>query len=211
MRYVQRVRNPPSKLAILRATEAFCLAHGVDALSLGSVARTIDASAAELSAVFHDEVELLDAVLERHQTPYETRWESIFHTIETPRAAMHLLVETLASQVEDADGGAAYIAICAQMCASARFTLTGRPATTTPTALKLIGKLNAHSKVPFVIAPTRFDRFAATLFTSIYAWHRHGSVRLPKDVFVEDLVDCLEFVSLGVPSAVAQRAIDQWT
>jgi len=133
--------GPLRRLAVLRAAEAHCLQHGVDTLSLAAIAKAVGASGAEVSTLFHDEVALLDAVLERHQSPYERGWETILPTIDTPRAALHLLVSTLARVSKEEDGGAAYISIAAQMCSGTRFNLTGRPATTTPMALQLISKL----------------------------------------------------------------------
>jgi len=56
--------------------------------------------------------------------------------------------------------------------------------------------------------PVRFERFATILFSSVLAWHRHGAARISDHAFVEDLVDCLEFVSLGPLSADAARALE---
>lgn len=198
----------PTRIEVLRATERFCERSGVDALSLAAVARLMDVAPAQVAAIFHDETSLLDAVLERHQARYERAWEERLPSVETARAALHLLVSTIAARTRDDDGGPAYVAICAQMCTSPRFSLTGRPATTTPAALKLIGKLMPHSLVPFPLIPARFERFALVMFGSIIAWHRQGQSRMPEAVLVEELVDCLSFLGLTAPSDEVRGVLD---
>lgn len=200
---------PLSRLTVLRATESHCLDHGVDTLTLEAIAKAVSAQVGAVSALFHDETSLLDAVLERHQASYEREWEDVFPAIHTARDALRLLASTIARRVHDEDGGVAYVTIAAQMCTGARFTLTGRPATTTPAALRLIGKLTEHTKLPFELMPARFERFAVVLFSSVLAWYRHGAARAPEPLFVEDLVDCLEFVSLAPLSADANRALQK--
>ncbi len=186
-----------ARLAILRATESYCLESGVDALTLSAIASAIDEPVATITGLFHDEHALLDGVLDRHQSAYEKTWDGVLDTMISPRDVIRLLVRTLALQIEDQDGGPAYIVVASQMCTSSKFTLTGRPATTSPAALKLMGKLVTRTKLGFDVIPIRFERFAVVLFSSIAAWYRQGSSRLAMDHFIEDLVDTLEFVSMG--------------
>jgi hypothetical protein len=188
---------PISKLSILRGAESFCLTHGVDGLSLAALARSIEADLKAVAAFFHDEMALLDAVLERHQSAYEAAWEEVFDTIQTPRDALHLLTSTIASLIEKEDGGPAYVAIAAQMSTSTRFALTARPATTSPAALRLIGTLMGGTKLSFEMVPIRFERFAVVLFSSVFSWYRQGAGRLSKDAFVHDLTDTLEYIAIG--------------
>lgn len=199
--------NPLTRLAVLRAAESLCLERGVDALSLAALAIAMGEGRAAVSRFFHDETTLLDALLERHQTPYEQAWEERLEAIDSPRAALRLLASSIAAVVHVEDGGAAYVAVAAQMCTSARFPLTARPSTTTPAALKLMGKLTEKSEVPFSLMPLRFERFAAVLFSSVLSWYRHGAARVPDAVFVEDLVDTLEAIALAPPSPATQRVI----
>lgn len=196
-----------TRLDVLRAAEAFCVAHGVDALSLADLATAMDAPRASVSRLFHDETTLLDAVLERHQTRYERGWDDQLDALASPRAVVRLLVATIATVVQDADGGAAYVAVAAHMCTSRRFPLTGRPATTTPAALRLMGKLVETNAVPFTLMPLRFERFASILFSSVLAWHRHEAARADEEVFIEDLVDTLVAVALAPPSAPTVKAL----
>jgi AcrR family transcriptional regulator len=198
---------PLTRLAVLRAAETSCLARGVDALALADVAASMGESRAAVSRLFHDETTLLDALLERHQTPYERGWEVQLETVDSPRATLRQLVSTIAAVVQDEDGGHAYVAVAAQMCSSARFPLTGRPATTTPVALKLMGKLIETTQVPFSLIPLRFERFASILFSSVLAWYRHGAARVPDEIFIEDLVDVLEAVALAAPSPSTLQAL----
>jgi hypothetical protein len=196
-----------TRLAVLRAAETVCVTRGVDALLLSELATSLGEPRASLSQFFHDETTLLDALLERHQTPYEQGWEEQLATIDSARATLRLLVSTLTSVVQKEDGGAAYVAVAAQMCTSRRFPLTGRPATTTPVALKLMGKLVETTKVPFSLMALRFERFACILFSSVLTWQRHGAARVAAPLFIEDLVDTLEAVALAAPSADTQRAL----
>lgn len=108
----------PTRLALLRATESFCLSNGVDALSLSALARSASVPLGAVTGYFPDEVALLDAVLDRHQAAYEQTWEGLLPSIESPRAALDLLVRTIARVVHDDDGGTAYVAIAAQMSTS---------------------------------------------------------------------------------------------
>ncbi|MFO0676991.1 MAG: TetR family transcriptional regulator [Polyangiaceae bacterium] len=198
----------PSRLDVLRGAERVGAQRGIDALSLATVAAECGTTTATVASFFHDETTLLDAVLERHQTPYERRWEEIFDTIETPRDALRLLVRTMVEKVDDEDGGAAYVSIASQMTTSPRFTLAGRPATTTPTALRLIGKLTSHTALPFELIPVRFDRFAMVLFGSVASWSRLGAARSTRELFVEELVDCLAYMGLAAPTDDVRRRLE---
>jgi len=197
-----------NRLAILRIAESECLSKGVDALSLGDVAKSLGASRAEVAAFFHDEMTLLDAVLERHQTPYERTWGEALPPLEDPRDVLRLLVRSIAQLAYKEDGGHAYLTICAQMCTSRRFPLTTRPASTSPAALQLMGKLTKWTGVPFALMPVRFERMAVVLFSSVSAWVKQGQGRIPDDLFIEDLIDTLMFVSLSSPSESTQRLLD---
>jgi AcrR family transcriptional regulator len=205
---LRNITGGPSRLAILRAAEATCAARGVEALSLASVAEALDVSPAAVAAMFHDESALLDALVERHQSPYERRWEEILPDLTEPRDALRLLASTITSKVHDEDGGATYVSVVAQMCTSARFPLTARTATTTSTALKLMGKLTPSTLVPFGLIPIRFERVALVLFSSVVVWHRQGPGCLAEALFVEDLVDTLSYLTLGAPSAATQALLD---
>ena len=196
-----------AKLEVIRAAERYCFQRGVDALTLEAVAREAERPLGVVTGLFHDEGALLDAILERHQSPYERRWEEVLPAIDTPRGALSLLVSTIASLIHDEDGGPAYVAVAAQMCVSPRHRLTSRPATTTPTALKLMVKLIGSTRAPFELLSMRFDRFAAILFSSTFAWYLQGAARLSEQAFVEDLVDTLEFVALAEPTDATQRAL----
>ena len=198
----------PSRVAILRATEAECAARGIEALSISAVAKSIAVSPGAIASLFHDESALLDALLERHQSAYERRWEEPLTNITEPRDALRLLASTITSKVHDEDGGAIYVSVVAQMCTSARFPLTARTATTTPTALKLMGKLTPSTQVPFALIPTRFERVALVLFSSVVVWHQHGAGRLAEELFVEDLVDPLSYLTLGTSSSATQALLD---
>lgn len=200
---------PPARLDVLRATEAFCLTRGVDALSLAEIASALGETRPTVAALFHDETTLLDAILERHQIRYERAWDEALPAIDDARGALDLLVRSVTACVRDEDGGPAYIAITAQMCNSTRFPLTGRPATTTPSALKLMGKLTTFTAVPFTLFPLRFERFAAVLFSSVFSWYRHGPARIDEAIFIEDLIDTLEPMALAPPSPRTQRLLGE--
>lgn len=201
---------PPSvnRLAILRAVELECQNKGVDALHVAAVAAQLGVPRGAVAQFFHDEMTLLDAVLERHQSEYERAWQDVLPTLEEPRDVLRLLASSIAKLIHKEDGGQAYVNIAAQMCTSTRFPLTTRPATTSAAALQLMGKLTRTTGVPFALMPIRFERMAAVLFASVSSWIRQGQGRIPDDLFVEDLVDTLAFISLAPPSPHTQRHLE---
>lgn len=189
-----------TRLAILRAAEKLFAERGVDAVSLREVSAA--AGQANNSAVayhFGDREGLVDAILERHSTPIQMRYDAQLELLERQgamslRALIDILVLPIVAKLDDPDGGWEYISLAAQLSVSPHLPLANRPVAQTPAVLRLTMKMGPFITTPPELMIFRFDRLANMIYASIVCWHRlsrDGFAPVSRDVFANDLVDAL--------------------
>lgn len=197
---VTRRSTEDTRLALLRAAEQLFAERGVDAVSLREVSAA--AGQANNSAVayhFGSRELLVDAILERHSTPVQERYVAQLdalerHGVVTTRAAVEIMALPIIAKLDDPDGGAAYISLCAQLSVSPTLPLVARPAANTPQVIRLMRAMWSARTVPAELEAFRMERLAATLYTSIGMWHRlvrEGAAPVAREVFESELIDAL--------------------
>lgn len=189
-----------TRLAILRAAEKLFAERGVDAVSLREVSAA--AGQANNSAVayhFGDREGLIDAILERHSTPIQMRYDAQLELMERQggislRTLVEILVLPIVAKLDDPDGGWEYLSLAAQLSVSPHLPLANRPVAQTPAVLRLTMKMGPFVTTPPELMIFRFDRLANMIYASIVCWHRlsrDGFAPVSRDVFASDLVDAL--------------------
>ena len=189
-------RTEETKLALLRSAERLFAERGVDAVSLREIA-LMAGQRNHSAALYHftDKRELLEQLLHRHSGAID---EGFVPAIENLRAEgresleelVGLLVRPLVAKLDDEDGGAEYLIICAELSISRTFPTTALRASNGPGAAELTRRLLVHmGDVPPMLVPLRMLRTATVLFGSLAAYQRLrlAGLFLPRDEFGADL------------------------
>lgn len=211
--------SPPTdgtRLAIIRAAEALFVERGFDAVSL----REISAAAGQgnNSAVnyhFGSREGLVDAILERHSGPIQARYVAQIEILErmgtlTPRTLMEILALPIIAKLDDEDGGWAYLSLCAQLSVSPHMPLVSRRVAQTPEVLQLSKAMWSFVNAPPEVHLFRLERLATMIYVSVVQWHRlvsQGMAHVPREVFEQDLIDCLVDVLERPPSEATKKAL----
>ena len=189
-----------TRLVMLRTAERLFAERGVDNVSL----RELAAAAGQRNhsaALYHfgDKRALLEALLDRHSGPADASFEPAIARLraegrEDLEQLVRVLVAPMVAKLEDEDGGAPYLQICAELVSSQTFPLTGLRAANGPGAQALTQRLVAHMVDPSpMLQPIRMMRTAAVLFCSLAACLRLRAAGLfiSQEEFTEDLVHAL--------------------
>ena len=203
-------RSDQTRLAMLRAAERLFAEKGVDAVSLREIASAAG-QGNHSAALYHfgDKRQLLEAVLHRHSGPIDdalardvpalvSRGEADLSTL------VELLVAPLVAKLDDADGGPAYLQICAELVNNRSFPITDLSAANGPGSAALrVALLRAAGDTPMALLPLRMLRTAAVLFCSIAAYQRlvDAGLDVPRDLFRRDLVTSVEALLRSAPAA----------
>jgi AcrR family transcriptional regulator len=192
-------RSEATRLALIRAAERLFLARGSEQVSL----REIAAAAGQRNpsaTVYHfkDKRGLVEALLERHSNPIQEGWLRTLAGPDAPRTLhglVELLVRTIVAKLDDADGGAAYLALCTELVTSKTMPLTSMRVASGEGASEI-------SRRMMVLAPPhppellllRMMRVASVLYTSVSDFARLTAEGVPieREGFVRDLVDSVE-------------------
>ncbi|MBX3202958.1 MAG: TetR/AcrR family transcriptional regulator, partial [Labilithrix sp.] len=205
-----------TRVSLLRAAEKLFAARGVDAVSLREV--SVAAGQANNSAVayhFGSREGLVDAILERHSTPIQARYDAQSELLERQggsslRTLVEVLVLPIVGKLDDPDGGWEYLSLAAQLSVNPRLPLAERPVAQTPAVLRLMGLMAPFTRTPSELMLFRFDRLANTIYASIVSWHRlsrGGFVGVPRQAFEQDLVDSLVDILQRAPSPETRAAL----
>lgn len=188
-----------TRLALMRAAEQLFAQQGVDRVSLREIA--IAAGQRNVSAAtyhFGSKRELIEAILERHTLPLQSKWPALLadstHPPLTLRQLIELFVGPLVAKVDDPDGGRCYLELCAELVASRSFPLMGMRIANTPVVLELTRRIAEHGPaVPPMIRVIRSTRLAGLLYGSIGDYLRltANGVDIPRTLFTSDLVNGL--------------------
>lgn len=189
-----------TRIALIRAAETLFAERGFDAVSL----REVSVAAGQLnnSAVgyhFGSRETLIDAILERHSTPIQARYEAQLDALErhcslTLRAAVEILVLPIVAKLDDPDGGWPYLSLCAQLSVSPHLPLVERPVARTPQVQRLMLAMLKFVQSPPELARFRLERTASTIYSSLTQWYRlveERSAHVPREVFAQDLIDAV--------------------
>lgn len=193
-------KSVDTRLALMRAAEESFAERGIHSVSLREI--TLAAGQRNLSAAiyhFHDKTELLECVLERHAEPMQKSFLRTLEELErTKRATLRnvvtMLVKGLAAKLDDPDGGRHYLALIAQLAASAEYPLTERRCTHSPGNLALMQKLVSFAgDLPPQLFPIRLARFTNIMSLSFVDYMRlsKAGAHVPRDMFIEELIDAL--------------------
>lgn len=172
-------------------------ARGVDNVSLRELAAAAGQRNHSVAAYhFGDKRELLEALLERHSAPISTVYQKAAHALasegrETLQTLTELIVRPLVNKLDDDDGGAEYVLICAELVNSQTFPLTGMRAANSASAELLRERIVAHMQhVSPGILTLRLLRTANVLFGSLAAYQRLrvAGLYVPREEFAQDLV-----------------------
>jgi AcrR family transcriptional regulator len=187
-------RGNITRLALLRAAETLFLAKGIEAVSL----REISAAAGQgnhSAAGYHFKTidGVVDAILERHSTPVQDRWALALDTL-LPSATLidvlAVMTVPLVEKLDDADGGRAYLSVCAQLAVTQRQPLEQRAVAQTPAVLRLIGAAVERLPAGVQADPLRFALLSGFLYTAILQYdrlHEMGLAPSPRQAFGLDL------------------------
>ena len=110
-----------TRARLIAAAEELFAANGVEAVSLREIVRASGArNTAALQYHFGDRAGLLRAVLEKHHLDVDTRRQAMLDAYEAegvddPWSLSRALVQPLAAQLADPDGGCAYLQILAEL------------------------------------------------------------------------------------------------
>jgi AcrR family transcriptional regulator len=203
-------RSDHTRLAMLRAAERLFAEKGVDTVSLREIASAAG-QGNHSAALYHfgDKRQLLEAVLHRHSGPIDdalardvpalvARGEADLTTL------VELLVAPLVAKLDDADGGPAYLQICAELVNNRSFPIPDLRAANGPGSAALrVALLRAAGDAPTLLLPLRMLRTAAVLFCSIAAYQRlvEAGLDVPRDLFRRDLVTSVEALLRSTPAA----------
>jgi AcrR family transcriptional regulator len=204
-----------TRLLILRAAERLFLARGIAGVSLREIA--LKAKQKNPSAVgyhFVDKPGLINAILERHSRPIQGGWLATLRHLDAcgtkPSISelTSLFVRPIVAKLDDADGGRAYLSICAELATSATMPLIDTESGKGEGAMELMGRImNQIEDLDPPIRLLRMMRIATMLYASIsdYLLLGNRGLDLPRDVFTEDLVRCISIV-IQEPAATKRRA-----
>lgn len=206
----------------MRAAEKLFAERGVDAVSLREVSAAAgQANNSAVSYHFGSREGLIDAILERHSSAIQARYDAQLELLERQhdrplRTLVEILVVPIVAKLDDPDGGWEYISLAAQLSVNPRLPLAERPVARTPPVLRLTGMMASFVRAAPELMLFRFDRLANTIYASIVSWHRWaatGALDLPRAAFEQDLVDTIvgilelqtspttrEALKLGVPA-----------
>jgi len=110
-----------TRARLIKAAEQLFAANGIEAVSLREIVRASGArNTAALQYHFGDREGLLRAVLEKHHLDVDTRRQAMLDAYEAEGVAdvwslSRALVQPLAAQLGDPDGGSAYLQILAEL------------------------------------------------------------------------------------------------
>lgn len=193
-------RSDETRLALLRAAERLILTDGVAAVSLREIA--VEAGQRNHSAVlyhFGDKRGLLDAILERHSVPIQTGWVATLKhveswgTLDLPKL-VSLLVRPIVDKLDDADGGRAYVVVCAELLSNRQFSLVTMRAARGEGAIAISTKIMEHlPALPPPVIELRLSRIASMVYTGTVDYLRmvEAGSDVTRDAFVTDLVDTI--------------------
>lgn len=190
-------KSETTRLTILRTAERLFAERGIDGVSL----REIAAEAGQRNhsaALYHfgDKRQLLEALLHRHSGPIDDALVAGLDALRTRKRErledlVRLLVEPLVAKLDDDDGGASYLRICAELVNSRSFPITSLRSANGPGAVELRSRLLANMEtVSPAMLPLRMLRTAAVLFCSLDAYQqlRAAGLHVPRADFEADLV-----------------------
>lgn len=193
-------RSDDTRLALLRAAERLILTDGVAAVSLREIA--VEAGQRNHSAVlyhFGDKRGLLDAILERHSQPIQTGWIATLKHVESWGALdlpklVSLLVRPIVDKLDDADGGRAYVVVCAELLSNRQFALTTMRAARADGALAICEKIVEHlPSLPPALLELRMTRVASMIYTGTVDYLRlsEAGAEITREAFVTDLIEAI--------------------
>lgn len=194
-------RSPEdTRLALIRAAEVLFAERGFDAVSLREV--SVAAGQANNSAVgyhFGNREGLVDAILARHSWPIQDRYVAQIEALErhgelSVRALVEIMALPIIQKLDDADGGWAYLSLCAQLVVSPHLPLVSRAVAQSPQVMRLMQAFWPYVNVPPEISAFRLERIACMMYVGIAQWHRlssTGSAHVERKVFESELIDAL--------------------
>ncbi len=203
-----------TRLALLRAAEQLFADKGVDAVSLREVSAAAgQANNSAVSYHFGNREQLIDAILDRHSAHIQNRYVAQLEALErhgqiTLRALVEILTLPIIAKLDDADGGWAYLSICAQLSVNPLMPLASRPVAQTPQVIQLMMATTAFLGAAPDNALFRLERVANMIYASAVQWHRlvqTGVAHVAREVFEQDLVDTLVSV-IELPSSPSTLA-----
>lgn len=204
-------RTERTRLLLMRAAEGLILEKGVDNWSLREVAERAGQRNPS-AAIYHfgDRRTLIEAVLLRHSMPIQDGWIATLQRADRERALslvelVELLVRPIADKLDDADGGLAYLTLCAELLTNKAIPLTDTQVSRAEGANELARRMMAlaEQSSPLLLA-MRMMRIASMLYGSIYEYARltKQGFDLPREEFLVDLINAI--TSTLVPTSTSR-------
>jgi AcrR family transcriptional regulator len=191
-------RQVDTPTALLRAAEQLFAARGVDSVSLREIAAAAG-QANHSAALYHfsNKRELINALLWRHSEPIQAAWleglaELAASGEETLEDLVTMMVRSLVAKLDDADGGAEYLILVAQLVVSRSFPIFTLEAPFGEGAAALTTAMLRHVEViPPHLVLLRMLRILGVLYNSIATYQVVPGVDVEREVFIEDLVSSI--------------------
>lgn len=197
---------------LIAAAEELFAANGIQAVSMREIVRASGArNTAALQYHFGDRSGLVHAVLAKHQPDVDTRRDAMLDAYEAAgepdlRALAAALVQPLAAELEDADGGCAYLQVLAE--------LVNRPQPPLAQA-GLDDSIDSMLRWRELVAPLLSEealrlhrRFVVLRFAIVELARRAGTAPHADDrLFVSHLVDLAAALLAAPPSPQTLRLV----
>lgn len=202
-----------TKLTLMRAAEKLFEERSIDTVTLKEINEL--ANQRNTSAIqyhFGGKRELVEAILMRHADPIQHEWYEIF---KDPNPALSLrdvitaLVRSIVAKIDDPDGGIAYIRICAQLSVHPTIPLVLTSVASTPGAIVLGERIYERLDTPGRLRFFRGARLAGAIYLALndYLIFREREGVPTRELFVEDLIDCIVGMVSAEPSAITRAKL----
>lgn len=218
-----RLKSSATKLLIIQAAEKLFAGKGVDNVTLieiGQAAGQKNRRAAQYH--FEDKQNLLAEIMHRHLLVIDYERNNMIDEMElsdniAPRDVAKAIVLPLANRLSDKSGGLYYIQIMSQLLGTDHFPHLQKQDLETHFATKRLYGLTTRmsSHLPDVIKFSRTRIILSLLFHSLadfagndFSGKKSASDSVPRDVFISDLVDCVELLLTQQPSRHTESMIN---
>ncbi|MFP4600544.1 MAG: hypothetical protein ACLFVJ_19980 [Persicimonas sp.] len=204
----------PDELELILAAERLFAGRGIRAVTIDEIleeARGEASGAAELS-----KNELVEAISARHLERLASQWQAELDELATedcqPTEILAAWLRPLVASVDD-DAGSRWIRIAASMSTHPTYQLGDRPIMSSPAMARVLGLLvQTITRPPGRLIDARLHRAGATIYQSLafrIRAERQGVARLPRELFVADLLDTVLAILAAPVSESTQALLDQ--
>jgi AcrR family transcriptional regulator len=187
-----------TKLLLMRAGETLFLERGFENVSLRDVAAAAGQSnPSAVSYHFGDLSGFVNAILHRHSDPIQAGWLAVLAHSDAQKQPLDLLglvtllVRPIVAKLDDADGGPAYLDLCASLSVSKSVPLLSTSVANAEGATELGRRIMLQArKVDPSLLMLNMIRTASVLYASIASYRQLSAqgIGVDREAFVSDLI-----------------------